>query len=96
MRYILYVFWVFIILLGATFSALNAQKITLNCYLDTHTIYLPLLILVTLLVGAILGVIAILPALLKNKKAARRLKSQVRRIEREVQHLRKIPIKDEH
>ncbi|MFW0072755.1 MAG: lipopolysaccharide assembly LapA domain-containing protein [Coxiella-like endosymbiont] len=96
MRYVLYVFWIFIILLGITFSALNSQKITLNYYLDTQTIYLPLLILMTLLVGVILGMIAVLPSLLKNKQAARRLKSQVRRIEREVQNLRKIPIKDVH
>lgn len=94
MRYVLYVFWIFIILLGVTFAALNSQKITLNYYLDTQTIYLPLLILMTLLVGAILGMIAVLPSLLKNKQAARRLRSQVRRIEREVQNLRKIPIKD--
>ena len=96
MRYILYVFWVFIILLGLTFAALNSQKITLNYYLDTQTIHLPLLILVTLLIGAMLGVIAMLPSLIKNKHAARRLKSQVRHIEQEVQNLRTIPIKDVH
>lgn len=96
MRYVLYVFWVFIILLGLTFAALNSQKITLNYYLDTQTIYLPLLILVTLLIGAMLGVVVILPSLIKSKQAARRLKSKVRRIEREVQNLRAIPIKDVH
>ena len=94
MRYVFYVFWIFVILLGLTFTALNSQKITLNYYLDTQTIYLPLLILVVLLIGVMLGVIAMLPSLIKNKQAARRLKFQVRRIEREVQNLRKIPIKD--
>lgn len=57
MRYILYVFWVFIILLELTFTALNSQKIALNCYLDIQTIHLLLLSLMMLLIGEMLWVI---------------------------------------
>ncbi|MFK3616554.1 lipopolysaccharide assembly protein LapA domain-containing protein [Coxiella burnetii] len=96
MRYILYLFWIFIILLGITFAALNPQKVALNSYLDIKTVQLPLLILVTLLIGAILGILAVLPALIKNKHTARHLKSKVKQIEAEVQNLRTIPIKDVH
>lgn len=57
MRYIFYLFWVFIILLGITFAALDSQKVILNYYLDTKTVQLPFLILVVLLIGSALGVL---------------------------------------
>lgn len=96
MRYILYLFWILIILLGITFAALNPQKIVLNYYLDTKTIYLPLIILLALLVGAALGIIVLLPSWIKNKNTVRRLKYKVKQIEQEVENLRTIPMKDVH
>lgn len=96
MRYILYLFWMLIILLGTTFAALNPQKIVFNYYLDIKTICLPLIIFLALLVGAILGIITLLPSWIKNKNTVRRLKYKVKRIEREVQNFRTFPIKDVH
>lgn len=96
MRYIFYIFWVFVILLGITFTALNSQKVILNYYLDTKTVQLPFLILAVLLIGVILGIAALLPSLIKNKNAARHLKHKVKKIEAEVQNLRTIPVKDIH
>lgn len=96
MRYILYLFWILIILLGITFAALNPQKIVLNYYLDTQAIYLPLIILLALLVGAVLGIIVLLPSWIKNKNTVRQLKYKVKQIEQEVENLRTIPIKDVH
>ncbi|MFV9989144.1 MAG: lipopolysaccharide assembly protein LapA domain-containing protein [Coxiella endosymbiont of Dermacentor nuttalli] len=68
MRYIFYLFWILIILLGITFTVLNPQEIVLNYYLDTKSIYLPLFILLVLLIGVALGIIAFLPSWIKNKK----------------------------
>ncbi|MFW0078823.1 MAG: lipopolysaccharide assembly protein LapA domain-containing protein [Coxiella endosymbiont of Haemaphysalis qinghaiensis] len=96
MRYILYVFWILIVFLGTTFAALNPQKIVFNYCLDIKTIYLPLLIFLALLVGAILGIIALLPSWIKNKNTVRRLKYKVKRIEQEVRNFRTFPIKDVH
>ncbi|WP_264435522.1 lipopolysaccharide assembly protein LapA domain-containing protein [Coxiella endosymbiont of Dermacentor marginatus] len=78
MRYIFYLFWVLIILLGITFTVLNPQKIVLNYYLDTKSIYLPLLILLVLLIGVALGIIAFLPSWIKNKKTVWRLKYKIK------------------
>lgn len=80
MRYIVYVFWIIIILLGVTFASLNPQKLLINYYIDTSTVHLPLLLLVTLVVGAFLGVIAMLPTVIRSKSCNRRLKHQVKQI----------------
>ena len=96
MRYIVYVFWIIIILLGVTFASLNPQPLTINYYVDTTTIYLPILLLIALVIGAFLGIIAMLPMLVKSKSTSRRLRHQVKHIEQEVQNLRAIPIKDGH
>ena len=96
MRYLSYIFWILVILVGITFASLNPQRITLNYYLDTKSVHLPLMVLATLVIGALLGVIAMLPTLLKSKGSARRLKHRIKQIEQEVQNLRNIPIKDNH
>lgn len=96
MRYILYFFWIFIIFLGTTFAALNPQKIVLSYYLNTKTVYLPFLIFLALLVGAALGIIALLPSWIKSVNNVRRLKNKVKQVEQELQNLRTIPIKDVH
>jgi putative membrane protein len=96
MRYILYAFWTIVIILGVTFASLNPEKITLNYYIDTQTVHLPLVLLGSLVIGAFLGVMAMLPSVIKSKAKARRLNHHVKQVEQEVQNLRTIPIKDRH
>lgn len=96
MRYVISIFWVLVILLGATFASLNPQTITIHYYIDTTTMHLPLLLLDMLFFGAVLGMIAGLPILLKCKQHNRRLKRRVKEVEQEVMNLRTIPIKDSH
>ena len=57
---------------------MNSQKVILNYYLDMKTVQLPFLILAVLLIGSALGVLVLLPSLIKNKNAARHLKHNVR------------------
>ena len=96
MRYILYIFWFIVILIGVTFASLNSQNLTINYYVNTSTIHLPVLLLIALVVGAFLGVLAMLPSFIKSKHSSRRLKNKVKQIEQEVQNLRAIPLKDTH
>ena len=72
MRYVIYIFWIIVILVGVTFASLNPQKLTINYYVNTATIHLPLLLLFTLVLGALLGVIAMLPSLIRTKSANHR------------------------
>lgn len=69
MRYVIYIFWIIVILVGVTFASLNPQKLTLNYYVNTTTIHLPLLLLLVLVLGALLGVIAMLPSLIRAKSS---------------------------
>ncbi len=96
MRYVFYIFWILVILVGITFASLNPQRIILNYYLDTKSVHLPLMVLATLVIGAVLGIIAMLPSLIKSRSATRRMKHRIKQIEQEVQNLRNIPIKDSH
>ena len=96
MRPVIYIFWVIVILLGVTFASLNSEKLAVNYYVNTTSIHLPLLLLCTLVLGAFLGVIAMLPSLIRSKNMNRRLKHRAREAEQEVQNLRTIPIKDPH
>ncbi|WP_423063895.1 lipopolysaccharide assembly protein LapA domain-containing protein [Candidiatus Paracoxiella cheracis] len=96
MRYVIYIFWIIVILVGVTFASLNPQKLTLNYYVNTTTIHLPLLLLLVLVLGALLGVIAMLPSLIRAKSSNHHLKARVKQTEQEVQNLRSIPIKDTH
>jgi len=96
MRYILYLFWFIVIVFGVTFSVLNAQSLNINYYIAQSTVQLPVILLISLVLGAALGVIAMLPIVLRAKNAARKLRNQVKHIEQEVTNLRTIPIKDSH
>lgn len=96
MRYIAYIFWFIVIILGVLFATLNSNSIAINFYIKSFNVYLPLLLLIELAIGALLGMLAVLPALIRVKAGNRKLKQRAKQIEQEVQNLRNIPIKDAH
>jgi len=96
MRYIAYIFWFIVIILGVLFATLNSNSIAINFYIKSFNVYLPLLLLIDLAIGALLGMLAVLPALIRVKAGNRKLKQRAKQIEQEVQNLRNIPIKDAH
>lgn len=96
MRYVVYLFWSVVVLLGIFFSALNSTVITVNYYFSKINIYLPLLLVFLLLAGAALGILALLPALIKAKTGNHKLKQRIKQAEQEIKNLRTIPIKDVH
>lgn len=96
MRYISLVFWVFIIIMGAVFALQNSQLIEIHYYFGHARVYFPLLMVLLLAMGALLGVCAMLPSYLKKSHNARKHRNKVRRLEEEINNLRTIPIKDTH
>lgn len=66
-RILSYLFCIMLIILGVSFSVLNSHEVPINFFLGQKTIYFPLLFLMVLFVGALLGVIAMLPIILKLK-----------------------------
>jgi len=96
MRYLSYLFFFVLILLGISFAELNADPVYFNYYVGAHKISLSLLLVFSLGAGAFLGVLITLISILKLKTENHRLKKRVKHAEKEVNNLRTIPIKDKH
>lgn len=78
MRLFLYLLWIILIVFGATFAVLNSQSIPVDYFLGQKTIYFPLLFLFLLFVGVLLGVIVLLPTIIKLKTQIHFLKQKVK------------------
>jgi len=96
MRFIAFLFWIVVIILAVLFTVLNSHSVLLNYYLGEANIYVPFLLLMTLIVGALLGIAAMLPTVCRLKGQHRKLKQRINSAEQEVNNLRSIPIKDTH
>lgn len=96
MRYVRYALWTIIVVLVILFVTLNSHSVAINYYVNSIRIYFPFLLLIVLIIGAILGIFALIPSLLKMKFTNRKLKQRIREIEQEVTNLRTMPIKDGH
>lgn len=66
MRIFLYLLWIVLILIGAAFALLNSTMVPINYFFGANTIYFPLLMLIILVIGAILGMLALLPKLMRK------------------------------
>ena len=95
-RIIGYVVLLFVLLLVLFFTLLNADVIRIDYHFGTIEQPLSLVLLVTLLVGAMLGVAASLGIIVRHRRELSRLKKQIKNTKTEVSNLRNIPIKDDH
>ena len=96
MKYIFCAFWLVVMAIGVTFSGLNSRMVLINYYLDEKQVHLPILLLIVLAIGVLLGFVTLFPTLIKKKHANRRLRQRIKQIEQEVDNLRAIPIKETH
>lgn len=87
-------FFIVIIFLGLIFHLKNDQLVELNYYVNSIPVSFSLVIVLTLCIGALLGVLASLPMILKLKHENTRLVRQVKMTEKEINNLRVIPVKD--
>ncbi len=88
MRIITYLFWIFIILIGVSFAVINSHMVVIHYYIDSVNVYLPLLLLIELVIGAVLGIIAMLPAYLKMKNTGRKSRQRIKSLEQELENIR--------
>lgn len=88
MRIITYLFWILVILLGVSFALLNSRSVEIHYYAGKVELYLPLLLLIELVIGAFLGVIAMLPKIFKLKGIIRKSRLQIKQLENELHALR--------
>ena len=88
MRIFSYIFWILVILLGVSFAAMNSRSVEIHYFFGQADIYLPLLLLVELAIGALVGIIAMLPTVFKLKAALRKTRQRNRRLEDDLHALK--------
>lgn len=85
-----------VILFGVIFAVLNAQSVQLNYYFGVQQLPLSLTIVLSMLIGAILGVLASIKLILHSRREVSRLRKASQVAEKEIANLRAIPIKNTH
>lgn len=83
-------------ILGLAFAAINAKPVELNYFLATREVPLAMTLVLTLVFGALIGLLFSLGMVIRFKRETLRLRRQIRIVEQEVTNLRNIPIKDAH
>lgn len=94
MRIFYYLFLLAIVLLGATFATLNLQAVTINYYLAQRTLPLALLLAFTFAGGCLIGIVIGCWFLLKSKVKLFRLRQRLGLVEKELENLRTIPLRE--
>jgi putative membrane protein len=85
-----------VILFGIIFAVLNAENVQLNYYFGSQQLPLSLAIVLSMMVGAIFGVLASINLILRSRREIARLRKASEIAEKEIANLRAIPIKNTH
>ncbi len=83
-----------ILLFGLAFHLKNNQLVALNYYVGAIELPMSLVIVLVLILGALLGILASLPLIIKLKQQKLRLEKQIQNSEKEINNLRVMPVKD--
>jgi len=84
------------LVIGAVFSARNASMIKMDFIITVVETNLSLAIILAMLLGACLGVLASLVWLISAKRDLQHLKKKTDILQKELNNLRAIPIRDKH
>lgn len=93
-RLLSFVLVLILAILGLAFAVINAKPVELNYFLATREVPLAMTLVLTLVFGAVIGLLFSLGMVLRLKRETLRLRRQVRLAEQEITNLRNIPIKD--
>lgn len=85
-----------VFLIGLAFHLRNDQFVNFNYYLGSIDLPFSFFIVVALALGALLGILASLPLVMRLKSENRKLSKQATLATREINNLRVIPVKDSH
>ncbi len=94
-KIISFVFMFLVLVLGLGFFTLNDHSVALNYYFGSSELSLPIILIVAVTLGAVLGLIGSMRPILKLRKEIALLKRSNQSIAREVSHV-KATIKDSH
>ena len=85
-----------VVLLGLSFSVINAEPVSLNYYYGQTDIPLSIIIVLAIVIGALLGIFTSLSLVVKAKSELKKLRKEIKLKEQEIVNLRAIPMKDSH
>lgn len=83
-----------LITIGAVFASNNGDSVTLNYYLGSQDMPLSLLLICTLIFGAIIGMLSATVTILRLKGENASLRRKAKVVSEEVENLRTLPLKE--
>jgi putative membrane protein len=95
-RLISFIIFLITIIFGLIFAVLNAEPVAFNYYLGKGEFPLSLILVITLAIGAVLGVLGSLTVVLKSKRELAKVRKTAKLQEKEVMNLRALPLKEKH
>ena len=78
------------------FTTLNAEPVSLNYYFGKFEQPLALILVITFVAGALIGLLSSILVLLSSRHEVSKLRKQIKDTEQEVLNLRSIPLQDKH
>lgn len=96
MRIVMIIFYLFLILVGVSFAGLNAESIDINFYFSRLHIPISVLIILMLALGSVIGFFLFFFRYWRLRAEHRRMKNQLKMMEKEIKNLRAIPLQDNH
>lgn len=88
-------FLLLVVLFGLSFALLNASRVELDYYFGTLSLPLSLLLVLVLIVGAVFGVVAALAMMVGRQRELSRVRRRLSETEKELNELRRLPLKDQ-
>lgn len=97
MRRILTIIIFFLVFaIGIGFSAINNNAVSINYYLGTFSLPLSIVIVISIVLGLLIGALTIFLRTIHLRYENRRLNKRLSELEKEIDNLRIIPITDEN
>lgn len=87
---------VVVLFIGLAFHLRNDQFVLFDYYLGSFELPFSFMVVAAFSIGAVAGVLALVPTLTKLKAENHKLLRRVQVSEKEINNLRILPIKDEH
>lgn len=88
------ILFVIVLMLGAGFSAINLTPVDINYYLGVLSLPLSMVIIAAIILGTLLGALALSTSILRLRYENRRLRKKLATSEQEINSLRVLPITD--
>lgn len=94
MRILMIILLLVVFLCGALFTSVNTDAVVVDFYLDSQEMPLALALLAALTVGVLVGALMGLILSIKYRNQLRVANRQIKRLDKELDNLRALPVRD--